>query len=259
MFPKQPQMAPNQKFRFVNQSPTPASYDFPQQSTYSPILHNTKFSSQLQQQQQSLKSSSPYNQNYLNRSGNSTKPPISTYSNNSSVQEMKYKSSQNSNEQTPNLDSSIKNEMATDIDINEVFKDGGPRFLQMELYKNFKPPICIVQDNYYIDNLLASSAYSKSKSRRNFAAHLAKLVFTPRERLESNCNGRFGKKALDTTLLSAIRNTLFKYYPCKQSTLVVNGDTITSGDYDENNVWLRDCIPAIDESNRVLKKQLIAW
>jgi hypothetical protein len=56
----------------------------------------------------------------------------------------------------------------------------------------------------------------------------------------------------------AIRNTLFKFYPCKQSTLV-NGDAITNGDHDENNVWLRDCVPAIDESNRVLKKQLITW
>ena len=31
------------------------------------------------------------------------------------------------------------------------------------------------------------------------------------------------------------------------------------GDHDENNVWIRQCLPAIDESNRVLKKQLIAW
>lgn len=106
---------------------------------------------------------------------------------------------------------------------------------------------------------MASLSYSKSKSRRNFAAHLTKLVFTPRERLESNCNGRFGKKALDSVRLLAIRNTIFKYYPCKQSTLIVNGDAITSGDSDENAVWVRDCIPAIDESNRVLKKQLVAW
>jgi hypothetical protein len=148
-----------------------------------------------------------------------------------------------------------------DIDLNELFKGEGPKFLQLELYKNFKPPIFFDQmsQRSFIDDNLASSAYSKSKSRRNFAAHLAKLVFTPRERLECNCNGRFGKKALDTQRLMAIRNTLFKYYPCKQSTLYLNGDTITSGDHDENNVWIRQCLPAIDESNRVLKKQLIAW
>ena len=147
-----------------------------------------------------------------------------------------------------------------DIDIDELFKGDGPKYLQLDSYKDFKPPITFMSDNKpYIDEQHAALAYSKSKSRRNFAAHLTKLVFTPRERLESNCNGRFGKKALDSTRLIAIRNTLFKYYPCKQSTVILNGDKITSGDHDESNVWVRDCIPAIDESNRVLKKQLISW
>jgi len=171
-----------------------------------------------------------------------------------------------SNPKTENYDTkpSISQPTASpssEIDLNELFKGEGPKFLQLELYKNFKPPIFIdpMSQRSFIDDNLASSAYSKSKSRRNFAAHLAKLVFTPRERLECNCNGRFGKKALDTQRLIAIRNTLFKYYPCKQSTLYLNGDTITSGDHDENNVWIRQCLPAIDESNRVLKKQLIAW
>jgi hypothetical protein len=125
--------------------------------------------------------------------------------------------------------------------------------------KDFKSPVVKQNDTWHVDDTFASLSYSKSKSRRNFSAHLTKLVFTPRERLESNCNGRFGKKALDATRLLAIRNTIFKYYPCKQSTVVLNGDTITSGDTDENIVWVRDCIPAIDESNRVLKKQLLAW
>lgn len=152
------------------------------------------------------------------------------------------------------------NEIKQDIDIEDLFKGDGPKYLQLDSYKDFKPPITVLSDNkYYIDEHHASIAYSKSKSRRNFAAHLTKLVFTPRERLESNCNGRFGKKALDSVRLCAIRNTLFKYYPCKQSTLILNGDKITSGDHDESNVWVRDCIPAIDESNRVLKKQLISW
>jgi hypothetical protein len=150
--------------------------------------------------------------------------------------------------------------MKQDIDIDDLFKGDGPKYLQLESYNNFKPPITILSDDrYYVDEHQANIAYSKSKSRRNFAAHLTKLVFTPRERLESNCNGRFGKKPLDSNRLNAIRNTLFKYYPCKQSTLILNGDQITSGDHDENNVWVRDCIPAIDESNRVLKKQLISW
>jgi len=170
-------------------------------------------------------------------------------------------SSYNSLESPPS--STIKNshlEMKHDIDIDDLFKGDGPKYLQLESYNNFKPPISILSDDkYYVEEHQANIAYSKSKSRRNFAAHLTKLVFTPRERLESNCNGRFGKKALDSNRLNAIRNTLFKYYPCKQSTLILNGDQITSGDHDENNVWVRDCIPAIDESNRVLKKQLISW
>ncbi len=90
------------------------------------------------------------------------------------------KSSQNSKlELTPssnNNSNTYKSEMTTEIDINELFNGDGPRFLQMELYKDFKPPIALVKDKYLIDNILASSAYSKSKSRRNFAAHLAKLV-----------------------------------------------------------------------------------
>ena len=129
----------------------------------------------------------------------------------------------------------------------------------MDAYRNFKPPIFKQNDAFFVDETQATVCYSKSKSRRNFSAHLTKLVFTPRERLESNCNGRFGKKALDATRLIAIRNTIFKFYPCKQSTVILNGDKITSGDTDENIVWVRDCIPAIDESNRVLKKQLLAW
>ena len=40
---------------------------------------------------------------------------------------------------------------------------------------------------------------------------------------------------------------------------LVADDMFLSGDHDEQTVWIRDCIPAIDESNRVLKKQLIAW
>ena len=169
-----------------------------------------------------------------------------------------YGSSANNSINNPSSQNDTKE--GIEIDINELLVDGGPKFLQLDHYKNFIPPIYKVNEKHYIDDNLASNAYSKSKSRRNFAAHLAKLVFTPRERLESNCNGRFGKKALDSMRLSAIRNTLFKFYPCQPS-LILNGDitSYTSGDHDENNVWIRDCIPAIDESNRVLKKQLIAW
>jgi hypothetical protein len=145
-----------------------------------------------------------------------------------------------------------------DVDLDELFNRGNtPKYLQMD--KDFKSPVVKLNDTWYVEESMAALSYSKSKSRRNFSAHLTKLVYTPRERLESNCNGRFGKKALDATRLLAIRNTIFKYYPCKQSTVILNGDKITSGDTDENIVWVRDCIPAIDESNRVLKKQLVAW
>ena len=170
----------------------------------------------------------------------------------------------NGNNSSSNNNESKDGLFGGEIDINELLTDGGPKFLQLDHYKNFIPPIYKHNERYFIDDTLASNAFSKSKSRRNFAAHLAKLVFTPRERLESNCNGRFGKKALDSIRLSAIRNSLFKYYPCKSSSSsssssAFNGDPNIGGDHDENSVWIRDCIPAIDESNRVLKKQLIAW
>lgn len=253
------QLAPNQKFRFIDSSPNPVQNRYPQK-TYYPIPHHQSQHIARFQHQLSNTPNRPMNSS---RPANFSQNPNSNNNLNdtkfNSKQNLANKSSITNGDHNNSLNGSRNSEPATEIDINELFKNGGPRFLQMELYKNFKPPVLLIHDKYFIDNMLASSAYSKSKSRRNFAAHLAKLVFTPRERLESNCNGRFGKKALDTTLLMAIRNTLFKFYPCNQSTLVVHGDTITSGDHDENNVWLRDCIPAIDESNRVLKKQLIAW
>jgi hypothetical protein len=102
----------------------------------------------------------------------------------------------------------------------------------------------------FIDNNLASSAYSKS--RQNFAVHLATLVFTPRERLESICNNQLGKKALDTQRLMAIQNTLFKYYPSYQSTQDLNNGEFTGN---ENNVWLSQCLPAIKDANRELTKK----
>lgn len=264
--PKQYSPVPNKKFRFINQSPTPHN-SYQTQQTQPQNCYSIPNRPAQQQQQQPVKiNHQQFTPN--TRSNFEIKTElgrINSYSQisnnfNETQNDSKFKQN-NMPKLSPNSEdkSSIKSEQTTDIDINELFKDGGPRFLQMELYKDFKPPILFMDDNYYIDNTLATSAYSKSKSRRNFAAHLAKLVFTPRERLESNCNGRFGKKALDINLLNSIRNTLFKFYPCKQSTLVLNGDTITSGDNDENSVWVRDCIPAIDESNRVLKKQLIAW
>lgn len=155
---------------------------------------------------------------------------------------------------------SVYQQILNDDDINELLKgEHVSKCLRLSEYVNFKAPIYKQDDLYYIDDDLSTVAYSKSKSRRNFAAHLTKLVFTPRERLESNCNGRFGKKQLDPFRLATIKNTIFKYYPCKQSTLILNGDAISSGDNDMDLVWIRDCVPSIDEANRVLKKQLIAW
>ncbi len=148
-------------------------------------------------------------------------------------------------------------------DINEILKrDDLPKYLKIEAYKNFQAPLVERNQKYFVDEKLAQTAFSKSKSRRNFAAHLTKIVFTPRERLESNCNGRFGKKALDPSRLLAIRNTIFTFYPCKEGNLLTNGDKISSNvteSSDESTIWIRDCQPAIDESNRVLKKQLISW
>jgi hypothetical protein len=170
-------------------------------------------------------------------------------------------SNNNSNKNMPSMATQQQSQSQFfEIDVTELLNEPHiSRNLNLENYNDFKPPIYKMNDTFYVDDSLSMAAYSKSKSRRNFAAHLTKLVFTPRERLESNCNGRNGKNKLDINRLQIIRNTIFKYYPCKQSTLVLDGDTISSGDNDENTVWYRDCIPAIDESNRVLKKQVIAW
>lgn len=237
---------PNQKFRLINQLP-------------SRQLHHTQNIPNTMVMHKERESKVPiHNRSFSNYVHNfqgqmNTNQAIITPCSNNDMDNSKLKSNMNLSKQNGDVNADV----TTEIDLNELFKSGNaPRFLQFELYKDFKPPVFTICDKLYIESPLASSAYSKSKSRRNFAAHLAKLVFTPRERLESNCNGRFGKKALDTLLLNSIKNTLFQFYPCRQST---NDDSIASGGCDENNVWLRDCIPAIDESNRVLKKQLIAW
>ena len=174
------------------------------------------------------------------------------------------KISNNNNNYNDNNNASVASNQQSqpffDIDVAELLNEPHiARNLHLSNYIDFKPPIYKMNDLYYVNDDLSMAAYSKSKSRRNFAAHLTRLVFTPRERLESNCNGRNGKHKLDPVRLQVIRNTIFKYYPCKQSTLVLDGDTISTGDSDENTVWYRDCAQAIDESNRVLKKQVIAW
>jgi len=131
--------------------------------------------------------------------------------------------------------------------------------LEMKAKYSVKPPIFFdkMSQQSFIDNSLASSAYSKS--RQYYAVHLATLVFTPRERLESIGNNQLGKKALDTQRLMAIQNTLFKYYPCYQSTQDLNNGEFTKNANNENNVWLSQCLPAINDANRELTKKFSYW
>ena len=54
----------------------------------------------------------------------------------------------------------------------------------------------------------------KSCSRKNFAANLVRAVYKDSERATSNVNGRNGKNQLDPIRMKAIKEAIFKIYPC---------------------------------------------
>ena len=54
---------------------------------------------------------------------------------------------------------------------------------------------------------------SKSNSRRNFAKKIAVVSYSEKERLESNVNGKAGKKKLDPERMDKLREAVFLLYP----------------------------------------------
>lgn len=80
----------------------------------------------------------------------------------------------------------------------------------------------------------------KSASRRNFATNLSRKLFDERTRLVSNVSGR-NKKRLNPAIMSYIKSTAFKYYPCLPNE-------------QEHEQW-NLCVISIDEASRRLKNK----
>ena len=81
--------------------------------------------------------------------------------------------------------------------------------------------------------------YTKSKTRRNFAALLVKRLFDVETLLKSNVSGR-GKEQLDPEIIKYVKAKAFEYYECSQPEV--------------KKEWAK-CIIAIDEKSRSLKKR----
>lgn len=85
-----------------------------------------------------------------------------------------------------------------------------------------------------------TNVFTKSSSRRNFAARLVRCLFTEEVRMNSNVNGR-GKEMLDPTLIAYVKAKSFEFFPL-------------SGGEKLKEKWA-ECVIAIDEVNRRLKNK----
>ena len=85
-----------------------------------------------------------------------------------------------------------------------------------------------------------TNVYTKSTSRRNFAANLVRSLFTREERMRCNVKGR-GKDMLNPTLIEFVKTKCFEFFPLPGSENV-------------KDKWA-ECIVSIDEANRRLKNK----
>ena len=97
-------------------------------------------------------------------------------------------------------------------------------------------PVTEVFNSNFLSKCLAESV-----SRPNFSLNLVNKFFTEEVRLTSNVSGK-GKNQFDKDILAAIKVASFRMWPLKST---------------ENEVaaW-RDCVKAIDEGGRRLRKRL---
>ena len=72
---------------------------------------------------------------------------------------------------------------------------------------------------------------------KKFAAQISTLVFTEKERRESNCRGIKNRKQLDTSRLDLVRQLTYQVFPLQS-------------DISEESDWSKTCVKAIDEMNR---------
>ena len=72
------------------------------------------------------------------------------------------------------------------------------------------------ETDYCIQAEDISFALTACRSRRNLAARLAAKVFSPQQRLGSNCRGVLGKKALNGAKVKAIFNACMQHFPLQR-------------------------------------------
>ena len=103
---------------------------------------------------------------------------------------------------------------------------------------------------YVISDDLLEATFSRSRNRGNFAKNLVFVAFPLEERIGRNCFGRRGgslsgpKEPLEAAKLDAVRDAVFRKFP------------VTS-DEDEDAVWKKECVIAIDTALRSEMRQRI--
>jgi len=103
---------------------------------------------------------------------------------------------------------------------------------------------------YVISDDLLEATFSRSRNRGNFAKNLVFVAFPLEERLGRNCFGRRGgslsgpKEPLEAAKLDAVRDAVFRKFP-------------VTPDEDEDAVWKKECVIAIDTALRSEMRQRI--
>ena len=102
---------------------------------------------------------------------------------------------------------------------------------------------------YVISDELLESTFLTSRNRGNFAKKLVYAAFPMEERLGRNCYGKKGgsltgpKEPLEAAKLDAVREAVFRKFPVPAS--------------EEEAVWKKDCVIAIDSALRAEIRQRI--
>lgn len=87
------------------------------------------------------------------------------------------------------------------------------------------------------------SSWAQSRPMDHLACDLMKILFTAEERINSNVNGKMGKKQFDANKIHLIRAVLLQF----------SGIQPNSIEWEE--IW-KNCVIKIDTSNRGLKRYL---
>lgn len=138
---------------------------------------------------------------------------------------------------TPNSSFQSENE---DVPLSKIDEniESPKSILQPAIQKNVEKQKTLLYSKELIPPGQLTSIYTKSKTRRNFAALLVKKLFDVETRLKSNVSGR-GKEQLDPEIIKYVKAKAFEFYECPPSEV--------------KEEWAK-CVISIDEKSRSLKK-----